>query len=441
MTYTLEQPQQLGDGLTLRWATPEDAEAIAQFNSYVHSDNPPEQEMSLYYWTLDLMSGRHPTVQPDDFTVVVDESGKVISSVMLISQTWSYEGIPFGVGRPELVATLPEYRRRGLVRQQMEAVHAKSASRGEIVQAITGIPWYYRQFGYEMTVNLGGSRRFIWGLANNNKAVDPEPYQLRRATGADIPLLQQMYATFCDASPLACVRDERIWQYQLSGHHEESNQHREYWLVEGTDGQLLGYFAMFRWEDVFVVDELGVCPGESWRELCLFIGRALKRRADEINPTLPKPVWMLSYRLGSEHPGYTALGRQLVEGWDPYAWYLRVPDVPAFLRHISPVLERRLAQSVMAKYSGGLRLNFRTHNCKISFEKGKITEIAPYAPKDFFDEDAAFPEHTFLHLLFGHRTMSELRNVRVDCYGENAGIDLLLGILFPKRGTCLTPVA
>jgi hypothetical protein len=34
----------------------------------------------------------------------------------LISQIWAYEGIPFGVGRPELVGTLPEYRNRGLVR-------------------------------------------------------------------------------------------------------------------------------------------------------------------------------------------------------------------------------------------------------------------------------------------------------------------------------------
>lgn len=441
MTHPLAQPQQLSNGLTLRWATAADAEAIAQFNGDLHSDNPPQRELGIYYWTLDLMSGRHPTVQPEDFTVVVHESGKIISSVMLISQTWSYEGLPFDVGRPELVATLPDYRRRGLIRQQMEMIHAKSAARGEMVQAITGIPWYYRQFGYEMTMNLGGSRRFIWNLGDNHKMVDPEPYQLRPATVANIPLLDQMYATFCAASPIACLRHERIWQHQLNGHHEQSNQHREYWLMESSDGQPLGYFALFRWEDVFVIDELGVFPGESWRELCLFIGRVLKRRADELNPTLPKPIWLLSYRLGDSHPAYTALGRQLVEGWDPYAWYLRVPDVPAFLRHISPVLERRLAQSVMAKYTGSLRLNLRPQNCKISFEKGQITEIAPYPAQDFFDEDAALPDHTFLHLLFGHRTVAELKQLRVDCYAETAGTEILLNILFPKKTTCIFPLA
>ena len=30
--------------------------------------------------------------------------------------------------------------------------------RGELVQGITGIPYYYRQFGYEMALDLGGGR-------------------------------------------------------------------------------------------------------------------------------------------------------------------------------------------------------------------------------------------------------------------------------------------
>ena len=73
--------------------------------------------------------------------------------MVLISQTWTYDGIAFGVGRPELVGTAPAYRRRGLVRTQFEVLHQRSAERHERLQAITGIPWYYRQFGYEMALN------------------------------------------------------------------------------------------------------------------------------------------------------------------------------------------------------------------------------------------------------------------------------------------------
>ena len=102
---SLNLPRDLGDGLMMRWATPDDAEEVAQFNVDIHSDNPEEPEMLLYYWVLDLMSGKHPTTQASDFTVVVDtnDSNRIVSSLNLISQTWAYDGIPFGVGRPELV--------------------------------------------------------------------------------------------------------------------------------------------------------------------------------------------------------------------------------------------------------------------------------------------------------------------------------------------------
>ena len=76
----------------------------------------------------------------------------------LISQTWTYNGIPFKVGRPEIVGTDPEYRHRGTVRKQFDTVRVESRSQSEMVQAITGIPYYYRQFGYKMTVQLDNWR-------------------------------------------------------------------------------------------------------------------------------------------------------------------------------------------------------------------------------------------------------------------------------------------
>ena len=110
-------------------------------------------------WTRDLLSGAHPTFGVDDFTIVEDRnSGEIVSSMSLISQTWAYEGIPFGVGRPELVGTDPSYRARGLVRAQFEVAHEWSRQRGEHMQVITGIPYFYRQFGYEMGLELGGGR-------------------------------------------------------------------------------------------------------------------------------------------------------------------------------------------------------------------------------------------------------------------------------------------
>ncbi len=56
----------------------------------------------------------------------------------------------------------------------------------------------------------------------------------------------------------------------------------------------------------------------------------------------------------------------------PYAWYLRVPDVPAFIRHIAPVLERRLARSILTGYTGDLKVDFYNGGLRLHFEQGKI---------------------------------------------------------------------
>ena len=51
----------LGDGLILRRATPDDAEALATFNAQIFRTAGSEQpNMGIAAWTQDLLSGDHP---------------------------------------------------------------------------------------------------------------------------------------------------------------------------------------------------------------------------------------------------------------------------------------------------------------------------------------------------------------------------------------------
>ena len=101
----------LGDGLVLRRATAADSEALAAFNAAIFGE-PGAANEGYVAWTRDL-KGDHPTCA-GDFTLVENtRSGAIVSSVALIGQTWSYHGIEFGVGRPELVGTHPETRGGG----------------------------------------------------------------------------------------------------------------------------------------------------------------------------------------------------------------------------------------------------------------------------------------------------------------------------------------
>lgn len=139
--------RQFKDGLIMRRATLDDADRLAEFNGRIHGEDPQDAR-AVSTWVRDLLIGPHPTFQTGDFLIVEDPAaGKIVSSLCTISQTWTYDGIPFGVGRPELVGTDPDYRNRGLVRAQFDVIHEWSCQRNELIQVITGIPFYYRQFG------------------------------------------------------------------------------------------------------------------------------------------------------------------------------------------------------------------------------------------------------------------------------------------------------
>jgi hypothetical protein len=437
MSNQFDLPKNLGNGLVLRWATPADTEELAEFNVRIHSDNPEKPETWLARWTEDLMRGDHPTTSASDFTLVVDENAddKIVSSMNLISQVWLYEGVPMGVGRPELVATDPEYRRRGLVRAQFDAVHAKSAARGELVQAITGIPWYYRQFGYGMALDLGGGRDFLWDRPGNDQTVEEEAYQIRPAVVADWPILQTLYEAHNKGSLLSRVRDEVSWRYELTIPHPTSMYARHFYLVETavTNPQPVAYVEYKQFGKSYFVRELGVLPGHSWRAVGLFLTRYFKKLADELLEKEEKQLRGVYFGLGQGHLVYQALGRQLEEQRRPYAWYIRVPDLPAFLHHIAPVLEKRLANSVLAGHSGTCRVNLYKQQFTLLFENGKLKEVGTYKAKVVDDGDIQFPGTTLSQLIFGQASLDELNAIHPDCFSRQPEPVILFNILFPKR--------
>lgn len=437
------QTTQLKDGLQLRWASPEDAEAIAQFNARVHANDPEKPEEPLTYWTRDLMSGQHPTTSAADFTVVTDPhaDNQIVSTLNLISQTWAYEGIPFPVGRPELVGTDANYRRRGLVRKQMEWIHQRSAAKGELVQAITGIPWYYRQYGYEMALDLSGSRTLFWHQLRPAPSDEESPYQMRPATSADIPALEPLYQVCVGHGPVHRVRDRALWQYELFETDDKSPYNRQVAVIEtAVSPKPVAYLEYHQWGSGFFVREVGVAAGHSWRAIGLFMVHTLKKQAESLNPSREKPIDNVCFSLGANHPLYQALDPELGPQRPPYGWYIRVPNLLAFLQHIAPALEQRLADSVMAGHSGTIRLNLFHSYLQLNWSAGQLEKVDQYQPKKVADGDAVFPDLTFLQLLFGRRSLAELNEAYPDCYTHSNESRVLLNILFPKRHSLVIPL-
>src|SRR5512134_1350270 len=87
----------LGNGLVMRRSLAEDADALSAFNGMIHGEDEADSQR-LIAWTRDLLTRQHPTFRADDFIIIEESStGRIVSSMNLIPQTWSYEGIEFGV--------------------------------------------------------------------------------------------------------------------------------------------------------------------------------------------------------------------------------------------------------------------------------------------------------------------------------------------------------
>jgi predicted acetyltransferase len=230
----------LGDGLIMRRSSPSDADALSDFNGHIHADE--DFNDTVAQWTRDLLTKPHPTFHPDDFTIIEEkQSGKIVSCMCLIDQTWAYEGIEFGVGQPEIIGTHPDYRRRGLVRKQFDVVHQWSRERGQMVQAITGIPWYYRMFGYEMTLDLEAGRRGYVPQVPRLKKNEKENYTFRPAKHSDIPFISDVYSQNMQRYAITCLYNRALWQYQLDAINPDSLVFLINTIIEDLNGKPVGY--------------------------------------------------------------------------------------------------------------------------------------------------------------------------------------------------------
>jgi hypothetical protein len=430
----------IDNGLILRRSTPADAEKLGEFNAHIHSDegwDKPDDRIGQ--WTRDLLEKPHPTFVAGDFTIVEEQAtGRVVSSLNHISQTWTYDGIPFKVGRPELVGTLPEFRNRGLVRLQFDEIHRWSAERGELVQVITGIPYYYKRFDYEMGLELGGGRVGFAPLVPTLKEGESEPFTFRPATEADIPFLRQVEAHANKRYLVRSVRDQAIWRYELTGRSERSVNNTLYRIIQNAVGEPVGYVAhpWYNWDWGIPLFEFELKAGISWLAVTPSVARYILAVSKEYalrDGQPPENKTAVPFWHGSWHPVYEVWREKLPRIRQTYAWYVRVADLPGFLNHLAPALEKRLAESLIPGYSGSLRLNLYKTGLKLTFENGKLTESAAYKPQPNEMGEIGLPDLTALQLVFGYRTLDELKSAYADCYWETDEARLLVSTLFPKK--------
>lgn len=425
-------PMDLGGGLVMRMGRAEDAGPLIEFNTRIFDDR-------ITGWTHDLVCGGHPSVQPADFTIVEDTRTKaIVSSLCLISQMWSCGGVPFRAGRAELVATDPEYRRRGLIRRQFDVLHALSAAKGEVMQVVSGVPWFYRQFGYEMGIQLAGNRCLRSEDLSDLSQRGPEPFRLRPCATSDRAFIRELYAQSMRREVFAGQRSDTEWEYEFTGRCQSNTRRREWLIVQTAQGERAGFvqylpcLASPQWR-MFRIYQVELVPGVSWLNATPSLlrgfweqGQAMAAAGELACPSLDG----VELAMEREHPLFECLAPEHVQVLKPTPWYIRVPDMAAFLHQIRPAFAPRLAGTLAEGHSGEIKVSFYRGGIRLELEQGQVKAVEEWKPDSVISGDARFPGGTFLQLVCGWRRVGELAENYPDCVASHDAA-VLLDLLFP----------
>lgn len=429
----------LGNGYLLRWGTPNDADAYGELAAaafYLKNEGVGDPNVITY--AHDLLSGNHPLCQPSDVAVIVDEQQQLVAAAALMQQPLEYAGIAIPTGRPELVCSSATTRNQGFIRHIMQALHVKSAARGDLLQAITGIPNYYHQFGYAWSVDYDA---YCQIRVVDLPALQPHDTRItaRRANVNEYATFAAMYDQDRRSDGILLSSPfPQEWYTHLLTTSVSSESYHPYFLTEEM-GTVVGYVLVSRriWEGYLTISGFGIRADQSYQRLMVPMLHAVAALAADI----PKPLAQhpdlhtINLQVDGRHPAHTHCDMLKIPYTvePPYTWYLRMPNVRQLIWHLRSVLEARIAHSALRGYTGTISISTYTDGFAMTWQNGVLTQVAPWMSPEYGDgADAGYPPGILAQHLFGWRSLDELRDWRPDVWA-NSHTAIVLNILFPKQ--------
>ncbi|KAF9920473.1 hypothetical protein FBU30_009701 [Linnemannia zychae] len=447
----------LGDNLVMRWSTSEDMDAIAECLSaafqfedmarIVPEGQLPGKNEYLVSLTSRLMKGDHPFMSQYDFVLIEDKNvlqapkpGQpprplVVATTCLLMVTGHFDSIDMHWGMPGAVGTRPSYRNRGLVKRMfLDLIHPASEARGDLMLLIAGIPYFYKQFGYENALPAM-SGRLLKNIANlyppHSTSGEKLPrFTLRDARSSDIPYLIRLSRPnrLFSKAEVGTPYDLAFWTFVVKTLSRENisdyynaNLHAGI-VVDSETSKDVGITltsmveGIWCWK-IFVLDEdedhkntvtYRAVMDEVLAQLKEFDRSYFECYNTKLNDNILPSESETALRIRGEYPAldFTNLvihltpkhpmtqlldaREQIDPAKDPYRFYTRIPSLPKFLLKIAPVLERRLKESVVWQdINARLQIDFYQRlegmsgrGLEIVLKDGKVVQIDDWKPKN-----------------------------------------------------------
>ncbi len=396
-----------------RSAGRDDINRIVQFNTKVFRP-------TVGAWAGELLSGAHPTVSIDDFSIVEDiASGEIVSALCFFNQNWQFEGARLNVGQIELVGTDEHYRGRGLIRGQMDWFAKKLEEHHCQLTCVQGVPTLYQRLGYHFAIPLKGGVRLRLDQIPNDKL--PTGYKVRLCSQDDFPRISELFEQSIQSLAIRADRDVSLWMYQ-EGQSPESEHAYETYALEQID-QIVGYVRLARHAKpkAIVIREIALSSHDDLLAILVFIRQLADARHLE-SVILQLPVC---------HRALDAVKYWGAEVIPPFAWQVRVIEWTVFFEAIVSALEQRLARSLMKNYSGDVLIFVEDHKCilRLVFHRGKVSCITREDVSSHWH--AKVTDQILTMLALGYRSRSELESWYLEMQTQPEAW-YILDVLFPK---------
>ena len=392
------------------------------------SDTHDAERLAIYDGQIfgELVAGmtrqlilHHPATRPEHWLYVQDtQTGTIVSSLGLIPWQWRYEDVTLKSAEMAIVSTDPHYRKRGLIRALVKRFNEILYEESFDLSHIQGIPYFYRQFGYEYAIPLEP----LWHLNLDDvpDVVAPMSITLKPATPDDIPILIRLYNATTQPLHIAPLRDALIWDYLLN-RTAETEMQGHYYLIHDADAQPLGYIRTmdhsFGWG--LSVSEASPMSHPLTQNVLVHL-KAIVQQQDKsaIRFNLPESSDLLQEAISH--------GAQNTRD---YAWQILIPDVVRLMQKIAPILEQRIANSRFHGLTRNIQLDLFREGIELQFEKGKLIRIHRVVLGE--RNPIRIPPHLLTPLVLGYRNRSTLDEQYHD-FSVRPSAHQIMDTLFPQ---------
>ncbi len=408
--------RRLDDTLILRSvSTAEDIERLALFNGEMHDPHVADMTRGLL--------NHHPDTRPHHWLFVEDKSARaIVAALGVIPWTWHYAGVTLKVGEMGIVATHPDYRHRGLIRALDQRFKELLDQEAFDLSPIQGIPYFYRQFGYEYALPLEGGWHLRLDQVSDSATAG---YSFRQAKPDDVPLLKRLYDEAARDLDISAQRSEAVWRYLLD-HEALTANASETWLVLDSARTPVGYWRVDRlgFDDGLIVSDASHLDHKA--------GAAVLGHTKTLAIARGKPFIRLMS--GDSHPLIALAHAWGAQDTGRYAWQIHIPSVPRLMLKLAPVLEQRLTASSFANLSETVCLNLYKEAFELRFDAGRLVSITPVGFRELGSIN--IPPLLLAPLVLGYRSRAELGACYPDVcvWGESQA---LIDVLFPKMSAFL----